>query len=454
MSPIAISRIQATLGVFEYPLAFYGVTCGDQTVVFTKAPIERQRVVVTGLGIVSPVGIGKERFWDSLVNAKSGVTPIEDTTVEPRLLGYSRIAGQVRDFDPLKFLDAKQAKRMDRFIQFAVAAAQLAREDAQIGESTVDPDRLGVVVGSGAGGFYTVEKNFNTLMTRGADRCSPFMVPMIGANMASGWVSIANNARGPSLCAVTACATSASAIGEAYRILERGDADVMFAGGTDACITGLGMAGFASARALSNRNDAPQEASKPFDLNRDGFVIAEGACILMLETLEHAEKRGAQVYAELIGYGQTNDAHDIVMPRADGSGAAGAMRKALAEANLRPTDIDYINAHGTSTKLGDVAETLAIKQVFGDGAREVPVSSTKSMTGHMLGAAGAVESAACCLAIRDSKVPPTINLTTPDPDCDLDYVPNVARDKNVTHALSNSFGFGGHNVSLIYSALR
>jgi 3-oxoacyl-[acyl-carrier-protein] synthase II len=419
--------------------------------VFNKTPIERRRVVVTGIGVVSPVGIGKDNFWSSLVAGESGVSPIESCTVEPKLLGYSRIAGQVKGFDPLEFLEAKQAKRMDRFIQFGVAAAKLARKDAKLGESDVEPTRLGVVVGSGAGGFDTVEKNFNTLMSRGPDRCSPFMVPMISANMASGWVSITNNAMGPSSCAVTACATSASAIGEAYRILERGEADVMLAGGTDACITGLGMAGFTSARALSNNNDDPRSASRPFDLNRDGFVIAEGASVLVLESLEHAKKRKAHIYAELIGYGQTNDAHDIVMPRADGEGAAAAMRAALAEANFDPAQIDYINAHGTSTRLGDAAETRAIKKVFGARASSVPVSSTKSMTGHMLGAAGAVESAACCLSIQNSKIPPTINLQTPDPDCDLDYVPNQARDAKVQTALSNSFGFGGHNVSLLYT---
>ncbi len=418
---------------------------------FKKAPIERYRVVVTGIGVVSPVGIGKEGFWQSLLTGRSGVSRIENSTVEDKLLGYSRIAGQVKDFDPLQFIEAKQAKRMDRFIQFAVAAAKLARQDAKLGEGDVDPCRIGVVVGSGAGGFNTVEKCFNVLVTKGPNRCSPFMVPMISANMASGWVSITNNARGPSSCAVTACATSASAIGEAYRIIERGDADVMLAGGSDACITGLGMAGFASARALSSRNEDPESASKPFDLARDGFVIAEGAAVLILESLEHATNRNADIYAELVGFGQTNDAHDIVMPREDGEGAAAAMRAALTEANFAPGQIDYINAHGTSTRLGDIAETRAIKLVFGDAAKCVPISSTKSMTGHMLGAAGATESAICCLAMRDSKIPPTINLIKPDPECDLDYVPNTTRDTKVNVALSNNFGFGGHNVSLIYT---
>lgn len=418
---------------------------------FNKPSLDRHRVVVTGIGVVSPVGIGNEKFWQSLINGKSGVSSIGDSLVEPRLLGYSHIAGQVKDFDPLQFIDPKQAKRMDRFIQFGVAAAKLAREDANLKDGDVDPYRMGVVVGSGAGGFDTVEKNFNTLYARGPGRCSPFMVPMISANMASGWVSITNNARGPSSCAVTACATSASAIGEAYRILERGDADVMLAGGSDACITSLGMAGFASARALSACNDSPEAASKPFDLSRDGFVIAEGATVLVLESMEHAKKRGATIYAELVGFGQTNDAHDIVMPREDGEGAAAAMRSALKEANLAPEKVNYINAHGTSTKLGDLAETRAIKQVFGASAKLVPVSSTKSMTGHMLGAAGATESAVCCLAIRESKIPPTINLSDPDPECDLDYVPNTARNTKVEVALSNSFGFGGHNVSLLYA---
>lgn len=419
---------------------------------FKKPSIERSRVVVTGIGVVSPVGIGKENFWKSLIAGQSGVSRIESSTVEPKLLGYSHIAGQVRDFDPLQYLDPKQAKRMDRFIQMGVSAAKLARFDSGLQDGDVDPYRFGVVVGSGAGGFDTVEKNFNTLYAKGPGRCSPFMVPMISANMASGWVSITNNARGPSSCAVTACATSASAIGEAYRILERGDADVMLAGGSDACITSLGMAGFASARALSAHNDDPQSASRPFDVMRDGFVIAEGATVLVLETMAHAKARNAKIYAELVGFGQTNDAHDIVMPREDGEGAAAAMRAALAEANFQPEQIDYINAHGTSTRLGDIAETRAIKQVFKRAASRVPISSTKSMTGHMLGAAGATESAVCCLAIRDSKIPPTINLREPDPECDLDYVPNVAREKEVKVALTNSFGFGGHNVSLIFAS--
>lgn len=418
---------------------------------FKKPPIERQRVVVTGLGIVSPVGIGQERFWQSLLNGVSGVSRIDSSTVDHKILGYSQIAGQVLDFDPHTYIDPKQAKRMDRFIQFAVVAACLAREDAKLADTDFDPYRMGVVVGSGAGGFNTVEKSYATLHSKGPGRCSPFMVPMISVNMASGWVAITNNARGPSSCAVTACATSASAIGEAYRILERGDADVMLAGGSDSCITGLGMAGFASARALSAQNDEPETASKPFDISRDGFVIAEGATVLLLETLEHARKRNAIIYAELSGYGQTNDAHDIVMPRANGEGAAAAMFAALKEANLSPEEVSYINAHGTATKLGDVAETQAIKKVFGQAASSIPVSSTKSMTGHMLGAAGAAESAVCCLAMRDSKIPPTINLTEPDPECDLDYVPNTARDTKVNAAMSNNFGFGGHNVSLLYT---
>lgn len=418
---------------------------------FFKSPIERRRVVVTGIGVVSPVGIGKDNVWKALIAGQSGVSTIEPETVEPKLLGYSHVAGQVKNFDFNEFMTPKQAKRMDRFIQFGVAAGRLARQDAKLGESDVESHRIGVVVGSGAGGFDTVEKNFHHLMGRGPDRCSPFMVPMISANMASGWVSITNNAMGPSSCAVTACATSASSIGEAYRILERGDADVMLAGGTDACITGLGMAGFSSARALTEHNEDPKTASRPFDLTRDGFVIAEGASVLVLETLEFAKKRKAHIYAEIIGYGTSNDARDIVMPRADGEGAAAAMRVALAEANYDPSQIDYINAHGTSTKLGDAGETKAIKTVFGDRAKSVPVSSTKSMTGHMLGAAGAIESAACIMAIQDSKIPPTINLHTPDPDCDLDYVPNKARDVAVKSAMSNSFGFGGHNVSLLFT---
>ena len=348
-------------------------------------------------------------------------------------------------------MEAKQAKRMDRFIQFAVAASHLAVKDANINLSDDDPTRVGVVVGSAAGGFETIEKNYKILMEKGPDRCSPFTVPMLIVNMAAGWVSMVHNAKGPNTCAVTACATSAHSIGDAARIIQRGDADVMFAGGTEAPVTALCMAGFAAARTLSLRNDEPERASRPFDVNRDGFVMAEGACILMLESLSHALKRGARIYAEFAGYGMTGDAHDIVAPCADGDGAMRAMLVALKDANLKTTDVDYINAHGTSTPLGDKAETLAIKRAFGDQAYKIAVSSTKSMTGHLLGATGAVEAAVSVMSITDSAIPPTINLDNPDPDCDLDYVPNKARlNTPVKVAMSNSFGFGGHNVCLVF----
>lgn len=340
---------------------------------------------------------------------------------------------------------------MDRFIQYAVAASHMAVKDAGLDLKNEDPERVGVVVGSAAGGFETIEKNFKILLERGPDRVSPFTVPMLIVNMAAGWVSMIHNAKGPNTCAVTACATSAHSIGDAARIIQRGDADVMFAGGTEAPVTALCMAGFAAARTLSLRNDEPERASRPFDKDRDGFVMAEGACILMLESLTHAKARGARIYAEFGGYGMTGDAHDIVAPCADGDGAMRAMLQALKDANLEPSSVDYINAHGTSTPLGDKAETVAIKRAFGDHAKKLAVSSSKSMTGHLLGATGALEAAVSIMSITDSAIPPTINLDNPDPDCDLDYVPHKCRTGvPVKVAMSNSFGFGGHNACLVF----
>ncbi len=410
-----------------------------------------ERVVVTGIGVLSSVGIGKDTFWPNLLNGKSGIRTV--TLLKPDEMSACKIAGEITEFDPLQYTDAKSAKRQDRFIQFAVAAAKLAYEDSGLEAARADlkPERFGVVIGSAAGGLSTFEKNYRAMLERGPDRVSPFTVPMLIVNMAAGWVSIIYNAKGPNLCSVTACATSAHSIGDACNIIKRGDADVMFAGGSEAPITPLCMAGFAAARTLSTRNDEPEKASRPFDKDRDGFVMAEGGAVLMLENAKFAAKRGAKIYAEVAGYGATGDAYDIVAPCGDGEGAARSMMIALEDGGMKPSDINYINAHGTSTTLGDRAETAAIKRVFGDHAAKVPVSSTKSMTGHLLGAAGGIEAAISCLAIAERAVPPTINLDNPDELCDLDYVPNTARrDVDVTGVMSNSFGFGGHNASLVF----
>ena len=408
-----------------------------------------ERVVITGIGVVSSVGIGKEAFWRGIVQGKSGVRRV--TRIPEAQQPASKIAAEITDFDPSRWMDAKQIKRTDRFIQLAIAASMLAVEDSKLDKSLLDPKRVGVVVGSAAGGFQTIEDQFRIIMTKGPDRCSPLTVPMLIVNMAAGWISILHNAQGPNLCTVTACATSAHSLGDAYRLIQRGEVDVMYAGGSEAPVTSLVMAGFSSARTLSTRNDQPEKASRPFDKDRDGFVIGEGAAVLILESLSHALKRGAPIYAEMVGYGSTADAFDIVQPRPDGAGAARAMQEALQEAGVKPEAVNYINAHGTSTGLGDKAETRAIKTVFGDHAKKVMVSSTKSMTGHLLGAAGALEAAVCALAIKDSIAPPTINLDNPDPDCDLDYVPNKARTGvDIKLAMSNSFGFGGHNCALLF----
>lgn len=390
-------------------------------------------------------------FWQGIVAGRSGVSRV--SRVAPEMQSACKIAAEMKDFDPTKYLEPKQVKRTDRFIQLAVAASRLALEDSGLDLSKENPERVGVTVGSAAGGFESIEAQMRILLERGPDRVSPFTVPLFIVNMAAGWVSILHNAKGPNLCSVTACATSSHSVGDAFRVIERGEADIMFAGGSEAPITSICMAGFANARTLSTRNDVPEKASRPFDKGRDGFVMGEGAAILILESLTHALARGATIYAEIVGYGITGDSYDIVAPCADGDGAARAMAMALSQANLKPSDVDYVNAHGTSTPLGDKAETLAIKRVFGEHATsgKLAVSSTKSMTGHMLGAAGAIEAAACLLAIKDSILPPTINLEEPDPDCDLNYVPNVARkDVPVNIALSNSFGFGGHNSCLAF----
>ncbi len=410
-----------------------------------------ERVVVTGIGPVSSVGIGKDKFWANILAGKSGVSLV--TLVAEQYMSACRIGAEIKDFDPLQYLEPKQARRMDRFIQFAVAGSRLAVADAKLDMTKEDATRVGVVVGSAAGGFQTIENQHKILLEKGPDRISPFTVPMLIVNMAAGWLSIIHGAKGPSTCTVTACATSAHSVGDAYRIIQRGEADVMLAGGSEAPITAVCMASFAAARTLSTRNDAPEKASRPFDKDRDGFVMGEGAAILILESLTHAQARGAHIYAELVGYAMTGDAFDIVQPCTDGDGACRAMQAALKDAKLKPTDVTYVNAHGTSTPLGDVAETVAIKRVFGEHAtsHKLAVSSTKSMTGHLLGAAGSLEAAVSILAIQDSALPPTINLDNPDPACDLDYVPNTARTNiDVQVAMSNSFGFGGHNACLLF----
>lgn len=411
--------------------------------------MSKERVVCTGIGVVSALGLDKDTFWKNLIAGKSGIGKL--TRVEEKFQSACKIAGEIADFNPMDFMDAKQVKRMDRFIQFAVAASNLAVKDAKIDLKQCEPTRVGVEIGSASGGFETIEKNYKILTERGSDRVSPFTVPMLIVNMAAGWVSMLQNAKGPNTCTVTACASSANAIGDAARLIERGEADVMFAGGSEAPVTALCMAGFAAARTLSLRNSDPTKASRPFDKDRDGFVMAEGACILILESLTHALKRGAKILAEFAGYGMTGDAYDIVAPCADGEGASRAMLAALKDANLAPEKVDYVNAHGTSTPLGDKAETQAIKRTFGDHAYKLAVSSTKSMTGHLLGATGAVEAAVSIMSITEQAIPPTINLDNPDPDCDLDYVPNKARmGVPVKVAMSNSFGFGGHNACLIF----
>ncbi|NLN16572.1 MAG: beta-ketoacyl-ACP synthase II [Firmicutes bacterium] len=407
----------------------------------------KRRVVITGMGVISPIGNSLESFWHSLVTGTSGIDKI--TRFDASDLS-TQIAAEVKEFDPTEYLGAKEARRMDRFTQFAVVAAKKALEDAQLNIDESNADRIGVIVGSGIGGIETLEKEAITLYTRGPGRVSPFLVPMLIPDMAAGQVSIITGAKGPNSAVVTACATGSHCIGEAYRVIERGTADAMIAGGSEAAVNKLAMAGFCSAKTLSVRNDDPKGACRPFDLHRDGFVLGEGAGILILEELERAVRRGAQIYGEIVGYGATADAYHITAPAPEGEGAARAMLSALADAGLTIGDVDYINAHGTGTEYNDKTETQAIKRAFQEHAYQVPISSTKSMTGHLLGAAGGVEAIASLLAIKHQQIPPTINLTTPDPCCDLDYVPNEARKASVSVVMSNSFGFGGHNAVLIF----
>ncbi len=408
---------------------------------------QARRVVITGVGAVTPIGQSAETFWKACLAGCSGVSPITgfDTT------GYStRFAAEIKNWDAAPYMEKKDARRMATFIQFAVKAAVLAVEDSGLAINDDNRDRIGVYIGSGIGGIGIIEAQHQILLEKGPDRVSPFIIPGIICDMGTGMVSIVLGTRGPNACITTACTTGTNNIGEAYHIIRRGDADAMVTGGAEASISPLAMAGFCQARALSQRNDDPEHASRPFDGDRDGFVMGEGSGILVLETLEGAKARGAKIYAEIVGYGSTGDAYHITSPPADGSGAIRSMKAALASANMQPEEVDYINAHGTSTELNDKTETMAIKTVMGEHAYKIPISSTKSMTGHLLGAAGAVEAIVCVLTIRDGIVHPTINYHTPDPNCDLDYVPNQARKAKVDVALSNSFGFGGHNGTLIF----
>jgi len=406
-----------------------------------------RRVVITGLGVTTPVGNDLETFWSNLKNGVSGIRRIQafDTT------GYDcQIAGEVRDFEPKNFFEnPKDIRRTDRFAQLAMAAAKTSMQDSGIDLARVNRDRFGVLISSGIGGQKTLEEQFSTLMNKGPQRVSAFTIPMLISNMASGVISMEFELRGPNMCIVTACATSNNAIGESWRMIKFGDADIFLAGGSEASVVELGLAGFSAMKALSRRNDEPERASRPFDRDRDGFVMSEGAGIAVVEELEHAKARGAKIYCELAGYGLSADAYHMTAPPEDGEGAARAMKMALDHARISPNEVDYINAHATSTGLGDISETRAVKAVFGEQAHKIPISSTKSMTGHLLGGAGAVETAVCALSIRDGVIPPTINLENPDPLCDLDYTPNKAKEKKVLVAMNNSFGFGGHNATVV-----
>jgi 3-oxoacyl-[acyl-carrier-protein] synthase II len=405
-----------------------------------------RRVVVTGVGLVSSVGIGTQASWDSLLAGTSGISRI--SRFDPTEFS-AQIAGEVRDFDPLRYIEKRDVKKMDVFIQFAIAAAQFAVDDARLNITPDIADRVGVFIASGIGGFATIEREHKELLNGGPRRISPFFIPASIINLASGQVSIRFGARGPNLAACTACTASAHAVGESFEIIRRGDADVMIAGGSEAAITPMGVGGFAAMRALSTRNDEPARASRPFDKSRDGFVIGEGAGIVILEELSVAEARGATIYAELVGYGLSSDAYHLTGQPEDGNGAVRSMQMALRKAGLKPEDIDYINAHGTSTPINDPTETLAVKTCFGEHAFKVAMSSTKSMTGHLLGAAGGLEAGITALAVRHQVAPPTINLDEADSLCDLDYVPNAKREMKIDYALSNSFGFGGTNGTLL-----
>lgn len=406
-----------------------------------------RRVVVTGVGLVSPVGIGTEEAWRAIRAGNSGIARI---TQFDAAAFASQIAGEVKNFDPQKYIDKKEIKKMGRFIQFAIAASECALASSGLRVTPEDEEQVGVYIGSGIGGFEVIEREHKILLEQGPRRISPFFIPATIINLASGYVSIRTGAKGPNSATATACTTSAHSIGDSFKIIQRGDADAMICGGAEACISPMGVGGFAAMRALSTRNDDPQRASRPWDKDRDGFVVGEGAGILVLEELDFAKRRGARILAEMAGYGMSADAFHMTSPPYDGNGAFRVMRNAIRDAAIEPAAIDYINAHGTSTGLGDRAETMAIKRTFGERAYRVAVSSTKSMTGHLLGGAGGLEAGITVLAIRDQIAPPTINYETPDPECDLDYVPNQSRPMKIDYALSNSFGFGGTNGALVF----
>ena len=408
-------------------------------------------MVVTGVGLVTPCGIGIDNVWNNILNGQSGIGPITRFDITQF---DTKFAGEIQEFTPEDYIQPKEVKKMDLFIQYAIAAAQIAVNDAGLDMGREDSERVGVVVGTGLGGLPTIEKYHSVLLERGPGRITPFFIPMLIANEAPGHIAIQHGFKGPNLCIVTACATGAHSIGEACRIIQYGDADVMVAGGSEANLTPLTVGGFNAMKALSTRNDDPLKASRPFERDRDGFVVAEGSGIVILEELEHATKRGAKIYAEMAGYGYNGDAYHITAPCADGDGFIRCIRMALKDALLSPDDVDYINAHGTSTKLNDYIETLSIKEVFKEKAYKTPVSSTKSMTGHLLGAAGAIEAIFSVLSIRDQVCPPTINYENPDPECDLDYVPNTARNHAINVVLSNAFGFGGTNSALVFRRFK
>lgn len=406
-----------------------------------------KRVVITGMGMLSCVGNDITTFWDNITQGHSGIDLV--TCFDTSKLD-AKIGGEVKGFNPEEFITKKDARKMDRFLQFAVAVSKMAIDNAKLEITPENAEHIGVAIGSGIGGMMTLEEQHRVLMERGADKVSPFFIPMMISNMASGHVGIKFGLKGPNLSVVTACATAGHCIGEAGHIIARGDADIMLVGGTEAALTPLSFAGFGNMKATSTRNDEPQKASRPFDAKRNGFVMSEGAAVLVLEDYEHAIARGAHIYAELAGFGLTADAFHMTNPEPEGNGATRAMKMALKKAGIKPEDIGYINAHGTSTPAGDKGETIAIKNVFGEYAAKIPISSTKSIFGHALGAAGALESIVCILALESGIIPPTINYEFPDPDCDLDYVPNIARKVNIRYAINNSFGFGGQNAVLIF----
>jgi 3-oxoacyl-[acyl-carrier-protein] synthase II len=413
--------------------------------------VELRRVVITGVGAVTPVGNSAEEFWAALIQGKSGIGPITRFDASPL---PTKIAGELKGFDPLRYMDKKDDRKFDPFLKYALACAAMAVEDAGLNVERVDRTRFGVLVGSGIGGITTLLESHKTLLEKGPDRVSPFFIPMLIVNMASGLISMRFGAKGPNSSIVTACATGNHAIGDAMKIIQRNDADVMIAGGSEAIILPLTFAGFCQMKAMSTRNDDPARASRPFDATRDGFVCGEGGGLLVLESLDHALGRDARIYAEVVGYGMTGDAHHMTAPDPEADGAARAMTLAMKDAEVEPSAVGYINAHGTSTPYNDKSETMAIKRVFGEHARKLAVSSTKSMTGHLIGAAGGIEAIATALAIHHGILPPTINYETPDPDCDLDYVPNQARKQDVEVALSNAFGFGGTNATIVLRKYR